>query len=586
MGKEVFIMGYMENYKKWCEDTYFDEATRAELKAIEGNDKEIQERFYKDLEFGTGGLRGIIGAGTNRLNIYTVSKATQGFANYIIKQGEDAVKKGVAIAFDSRRMSPEFAEITALVLNGNGIKTYIYPSLRPTPMLSFAVRELNCTGGVVITASHNPPEYNGYKVYWADGGQVPYPRDEAIIEEVNAVTDFHTIKTANKDEAVKAGLFNVIGEEVDETFDKNVLAQIVNPEIIKEQHDLKIVYTPIHGSGNKPVRRVLKKAGFENVTVVPEQELPDSEFTTVGYPNPENPAVFELAIKLAEKIDADIILGTDPDCDRVGAVVKTKDGSYTVLTGNMTGTLICNYICSQKAKLGTLPKNGALVSTIVSSEMTKAIAKKYNLAYFDVLTGFKYIGEKIKEFEQTGEYQYVFGFEESYGCLSGTYARDKDAVVASLLICEMAAYYKSRGMSLYDGLMELYDTYGVYKEIIHSITLKGIEGIENMKKIMDTLRKDAPSEIAGVKVTETRDYLEDKIVDVATGKVSPTNLPKSNVLYFTLADDTWFCVRPSGTEPKIKIYFGTKADTVENAEKKIATAQDGIMKVVNSVLGE
>ena len=579
-------MGYMENYKKWCEDTYFDEATRAELKAIEGNDKEIQERFYKDLEFGTGGLRGIIGAGTNRLNIYTVSKATQGFANYIIKQGEDAVKKGVAIAFDSRRMSPEFAEITALVLNGNGIKTYIYPSLRPTPMLSFAVRELNCTGGVVITASHNPPEYNGYKVYWADGGQVPYPRDEAIIEEVNAVTDFHTIKTANKDEAVKAGLFNVIGEAVDEAFDKNVLAQIVNPEIIKEQHDLKIVYTPIHGSGNKPVRRVLEKAGFENVTVVPEQELPDSEFTTVGYPNPENPAVFELAIKLAEKIDADIILGTDPDCDRVGAVVKTKDGSYTVLTGNMTGTLICNYICSQKAKLGTLPKNGALVSTIVSSEMTKAIAKKYNLAYFDVLTGFKYIGEKIKEFEQTGDYQYVFGFEESYGCLSGTYARDKDAVVASLLICEMAAYYKSRGMSLYDGLMELYDTYGVYKEIIHSITLKGIEGIENMKKIMDTLRKDAPSEIAGVKVTETRDYLEDKIVDVATGKVSPTNLPKSNVLYFTLADDTWFCVRPSGTEPKIKIYFGTKADTVENAEKKIATAQDGIMKVVNSVLGE
>ena len=579
-------MGYIENYKKWCEDTYFDEATRAELKAIEGDDKEIQERFYKDLEFGTGGLRGIIGAGTNRLNIYTVSKATQGFANYIIKQGEDAVKKGVAIAFDSRRMSPEFAEITALVLNGNGIKTYVYPSLRPTPMLSFAVRELNCTGGVVITASHNPPEYNGYKVYWADGGQVPYPRDEAIIAEVNAVTDFHTIKTADKDEAVKAGLFNVIGEEVDEAFDKNVLAQIVNPEIIKEQHDLKIVYTPIHGSGNKPVRRVLAKAGFENVTVVPEQELPDSEFTTVGYPNPENPAVFELAVKLAEKIDADIILGTDPDCDRVGAVVKTKDGSYTVLTGNMTGTLICNYICSQKAKLGTLPKNGALVSTIVSSEMTKAIAKKYNLAYFDVLTGFKYIGEKIKEFEQTGDYQYVFGFEESYGCLSGTYARDKDAVVASLLICEMAAYYKSRGMSLYDGLMELYDTYGVYKETIHSITLKGIEGIENMKKIMDTLRKDAPSEIAGVKITETRDYLEDKIVDVATGKVSPTNLPKSDVLYFTLADDTWFCVRPSGTEPKIKIYFGSKADTVENAEKKITTAQDGIMKVVNSVLGE
>lgn len=575
---------YMKIYQEWLSNPYFDEATKEELRAIEGNENEIKERFYMDLEFGTAGLRGIIGAGINRMNIYVVRRATQGLANYIIKQG--AADKGVAIAYDSRHMSPEFAMEAAMTLAANGIKAYKFESLRPTPELSFAVRELGCVAGINITASHNPPEYNGYKVYWADGGQVPYPRDEAIIEEVNAVTDFHTIKTANKDEAVKAGLFNVIGEEVDEAFDKNVLAQIVNPEIIKEQHDLKIVYTPIHGSGNKPVRRVLEKAGFENVTVVPEQELPDSEFTTVGYPNPENPAVFELAIKLAEKIDADIILGTDPDCDRVGAVVKTKDGSYTVLTGNMTGTLICNYICSQKAKLGTLPKNGALVSTIVSSEMTKAIAKKYNLAYFDVLTGFKYIGEKIKEFEQTGDYQYVFGFEESYGCLSGTYARDKDAVVASLLICEMAAYYKSRGMSLYDGLMELYDTYGVYKEIIHSITLKGIEGIENMKKIMDTLRKDAPSEIAGVKVTETRDYLEDKIVDVATGKVSPTNLPKSNVLYFTLADDTWFCVRPSGTEPKIKIYFGTKADTVENAEKKIATAQDGIMKVVNSVLGE
>ena len=577
-------MGYREAYESWLNNPYFDEDTKQELRNIANDEKEMEDRFYMDLEFGTAGLRGVIGAGTNRMNVYTVRKATQGLSNYIIKVGAQA--KGVAIAYDSRRMSPEFANEAALCLAANGIKAYIFESLRPTPELSYAVRYLGCTAGINVTASHNPPEYNGYKVYWADGGQVPYPRDEAIIEEVNAVTDFHTIKTANKDEAVKAGLFNVIGEEVDEAFDKNVLAQIVNPEIIKEQHDLKIVYTPIHGSGNKPVRRVLEKAGFENVTVVPEQELPDSEFTTVGYPNPENPAVFELAIKLAEKIDADIILGTDPDCDRVGAVVKTKDGSYTVLTGNMTGTLICNYICSQKAKLGTLPKNGALVSTIVSSEMTKAIAKKYNLAYFDVLTGFKYIGEKIKEFEQTGDYQYVFGFEESYGCLSGTYARDKDAVVASLLICEMAAYYKSRGMSLYDGLMELYDTYGVYKEIIHSITLKGIEGIENMKKIMDTLRKDAPSEIAGVKVTETRDYLEDKIVDVATGKVSPTNLPKSNVLYFTLADDTWFCVRPSGTEPKIKIYFGTKADTVENAEKKIATAQDGIMKVVNSVLGE
>ena len=578
-------MNYKETYQEWLSNPYFDEDTKKELTAIENDENEIKERFYADLAFGTAGLRGIIGAGINRMNIYVVRKATQGLADYILEQGTD--KKRVAIAFDSRHMSPEFADEAARTLAANGIKAFIFESLRPTPELSFAVRHLDCIAGINVTASHNPPQYNGYKVYWEDGAQFTDPHASGVTAKVNAITDISTCKTMSKEDAVTAGLYEVIGKEVDDAYIAEVEKQVINQASIDEMASkLKIVYTPLHGTGNLPVRRVLDDLGFKNVYVVPEQELPDSEFTTVGYPNPENPAVFELAIKLAEKIDADIILGTDPDCDRVGAVVKTKDGSYTVLTGNMTGTLICNYICSQKAKLGTLPKNGALVSTIVSSEMTKAIAKKYNLAYFDVLTGFKYIGEKIKEFEQTGDYQYVFGFEESYGCLSGTYARDKDAVVASLLICEMAAYYKSRGMSLYDGLMELYDTYGVYKEIIHSITLKGIEGIENMKKIMDTLRKDAPSEIAGVKVTETRDYLEDKIVDVATGKVSPTNLPKSNVLYFTLADDTWFCVRPSGTEPKIKIYFGTKADTVENAEKKIATAQDGIMKVVNSVLGE
>lgn len=577
-------MGYMDTYNKWVNDEYFDEATRAELKAIAGDEKEIEDRFYKELEFGTGGLRGVIGAGTNRMNIYTVSKATQGLANYIKKQGAEAVAMGVAIAHDSRRMSPEFAEIAALVLNGNGIKAYLYDELRPTPMLSFAVRELGCTAGIVVTASHNPPEYNGYKVYWEDGGQVPTPRDGEIIAEVNAITDFKSIKRMDKDQAVKLGLFNIIDKVVDDNYDKNVLEQIVNPDIIKAQSDLKIVYTPLHGTGNKPVRRVLKKAGFNNVTVVPEQELPDSEFSTVGYPNPEDPKVFKLAIELAKKIDADIIVGTDPDADRVGAVVKTNDGEYVVLTGNMTGTLICEYICSQKKALGKLPANGAIVSTIVSSDLTKEIAKEYSLAYFDVLTGFKYIGQKIKEFETDNSHSYVFGFEESYGCLSGTYARDKDAVVATMLICELCAYYKSRGMSLYDGLMELYKKYGYYKETIKSITLKGVEGAANMKKVMDTLRKDALTEVSGVKVTEARDYAADTITEVATGKVTPTGLPKSNVLYYKLEDGTWFCVRPSGTEPKIKIYFGSKADSEQAVQAKLDKAADGIMSIVDSVL--
>ncbi len=577
-------MGYMETYYKWLNDDYFDEATRAELKAIEGNEKEIEDRFYKDLEFGTGGLRGVIGAGTNRMNIYTVSKATQGLANYIIKQGQEAVDMGVAIAYDSRRMSPEFATIAALVLNGNGIKTYLYDELRPTPMLSFAVRELGCTAGIVVTASHNPPEYNGYKVYWADGGQVPTPRDGEIIAEVNAITDFKSIKRADKATAEKLGLFNIIDHKVDDNYDENVLAQLVNPDIVKAQSDLKIVYTPLHGTGNKPVRRVLAKAGFKNVTVVPEQELPDSEFSTVGYPNPEDPKAFTLAIELAKKIDADIIVGTDPDADRVGAVVKTNSGDYVVFTGNMTGTLICEYICSQKKAAGTLPANGAIVSTIVSTDMTKAIAKEYGLAYFDVLTGFKYIGQKIKEFEADGSHTYVFGFEESYGCLSGTYARDKDAVVATMLICELCAYYKSRGMSMYDGLMELYKKYGFYKETIKSITLKGVEGANDMKKIMNTLREDALKVVAGVKVTEARDYVADTVVNYVTGETGKTGLPSSNVLYYQLEDGTWFCVRPSGTEPKIKVYFGSKADTMEEVEAKLEKASDGIMKIVDDIL--
>lgn len=577
-------MDYKKVYNEWINDEYFDEATRNELKAIADNDTEIQERFYKSLEFGTGGLRGIIGAGTNRMNIYTVSKATQGFANYIEKQGDDAKKMGVAIAYDSRRMSPEFAETAALVLNGNGIKTYLFDSLRPTPVLSFAVRHLGCTGGIVVTASHNPPEYNGYKVYWADGGQVPSPRDTEIIKEVEKVTDFKEIKRADKADAEKQGLFNIIGKEVDDAFVANVKAQMINPDIVKSSSDLKIVYTPLHGTGNIPVRRVLKEIGFKNVFVVPEQELPDSEFSTVGYPNPEDPKAFTLAMKLADEIGADIVVGTDPDADRVGAVVKNSDGEYVILSGNMTGVLLTEYILSQKKQQGNLPENGAVISTIVSTDMTKEIAANYGVDYFEVLTGFKYIGEKIKGFEKTGSNQYIFGFEESYGCLAGTYARDKDAVVATMLICELAAFYKTKGMSLYEGLLELYKKYGYYKENIKSITLKGIEGIENMKKIMDTLRNDVKTEIGGVKLVEMRDYLAGTYKNFASGESGKVNLPVSNVLYYVLENGTWFCVRPSGTEPKIKIYFGSKGKSMEEAESNIEKASEGVMQTVDSVL--
>ncbi len=576
-------MGFMEEYKKWCTDPYFDEDTKAELKSIENDAKEIEERFYKNLEFGTGGLRGILGAGTNRMNIYTVSKATQGFANYIKKQGDAAVKKGVVIAYDSRHYSPEFAEITARVLAGNGIKAYLSDELRPVPMLSFAVRYLGCTGGVVITASHNPPEYNGYKAYWEDGAQVPFPRDGEIIKEVNAVTDFNMIKKADLTEAVNSGMIQYVGPELDIAYLDAVTAQIVNQEII-DNTDLKIVYTPLHGSGNKPVRRALAKAGFKNVYVVPQQEKPDGSFPTVGYPNPENKAVFDLAMELAKKVDADIIVGTDPDADRVGAVVKKTDGEYMVLTGNMTGALICEYILSQKKAKGILPSNGAVVSTIVSTDLTKAICAEYGMKYFDVLTGFKYIGEKIKEFEADGSYEYMFGFEESYGCLAGTYARDKDACFATMMICEMAAYYKTRGMSLYDGLVELYKKYGYYKETITSIELKGLDGAAQIKKIMDTLRADPPKEVAGAKVIETRDYSIDKIVNVVTGEESKSGLPKSNVLYFVLDNGTWFCIRPSGTEPKIKVYFGSSDKSEEAVGAKVQAASDGILAIVDGIL--
>lgn len=577
-------MDYKQRYLDWLNDAYFDAETKAELKAIENDDKEIQERFYKDLEFGTGGLRGIIGAGTNRMNKYTVGKATQGLANYILKQGEEGKKMGVAISYDSRHMSPEFAEQAALVLNGNGIKAYVFDELRPTPELSFAVRHLGCTAGIMVTASHNPPEYNGYKVYWADGGQVPYPRDEEIINEVNSIANYSDVKTANKQEAQNSGLFNIIGKEIDDEFVKNVKAQSISSDAIKQVADtFKIVYTPLHGTGNKPVRRVLEEIGFKNVYVVPEQELPDPEFSTVSYPNPEDPKAFTLAMELAKKEQADIIVGTDPDADRVGAVVKDSSGEYIILTGNMTGVLLADYILSQKKANGTLPKNGAIVSTIVSTNMTQAIAKYYDIAMYEVLTGFKYIGEKIKEFEQTGSHTFLFGFEESYGCLAGTYARDKDAVVATMLICEMAAFYKTKGMSLYEGLQEVYKKYGYYKETVKSITLKGIEGVQKIKYIMETLRKDSPNEVSGVKVVEARDYKASVTKNLVTGKEEKIELPVSDVLYYVLEDESWFCIRPSGTEPKIKVYFGVNGNTSEEADDKLNKVSSGLMSIIDEL---
>ncbi len=547
-----------------------------ELRGIAENEHEIEDRFHKELDFGTGGLRGVIGAGSNRLNIYTIRKATQGLANYILSQPGFKTGASVAIAHDCRRMSPEFSREAALVFNGNGIKTYVFDGLRPTPLLSFAVRHLGCTAGIVITASHNPPEYNGYKVYWTDGGQTPYPRDEEIISEVNRVTDFSQIKTLPRDEAIAKGLYNTAPSSVDDVYIENVKAQLMHPEIIPES-DLKIVYTPLHGTGNIPIRRALKETGFKNVYVVPEQEAPDENFSTVSYPNPEDKEAFKLALKLAAEKDADIVLATDPDADRVGLAVR-DDGEYRLLTGNMTGLILTEYILSALKDSGRLPENGALVSTIVSTDMTKVIAKAYGMAYFDVLTGFKYIGEKIKEFELSGSHIYVFGFEESYGCLAGTYARDKDAVVASLLLCEAAAFYKKQGLTLCDALKNLYDKYGYYAETVDFITLKGLEGLADMARIMSALRQNPPTELAGVKVTEARDYLTKTIRHPLENRSEATVLPVSDVLYYAFKDGSWVCVRPSGTEPKIKIYFGALSD------ERLSTLVAAVKGIIQEVL--
>ena len=575
---------YMKIYQEWLSNPYFDEATKEELRAIEGNENEIKERFYMDLEFGTAGLRGIIGAGINRMNIYVVRRATQGLANYIIKQG--AADKGVAIAYDSRHMSPEFAMEAAMTLAANGIKAYKFESLRPTPELSFAVRELGCVAGINITASHNPPEYNGYKVYWEDGAQFTPPHDKGVTEEVLAIEDLSTVKTTDEASATAAGLYQVIGQEIDDKYIAQVKAQVVNQKAIDEMQDqITIVYTPLHGTGNIPARRVMKEIGFTHVYVVPEQELPDGDFPTVSYPNPEAKEAFELGLKLAKEKNADLVLATDPDADRLGVYVKdTKPGEYIPLTGNMSGSLLCEYVLSQKQAAGKIPADGQVVKSIVSTNLIDAVAKAYGAELIEVLTGFKWIGKQILKNETTGHGTYLFGMEESYGCLIGTYARDKDAISATAALCEAAAYYKQKGMTLWDAMIAMYEKYGYYKDAVKAIGLSGIEGLAKIQSIMETLRNNTPTEVGGYKVTSARDYKLDTIKDMATGEVKPTGLPSSNVLYYDLEDGAWICVRPSGTEPKIKFYFGVKGTSLEDAEEKENALGAAVMAMVDKMM--
>ena len=573
-------MDYKEEYKKWCEDPSFDEETRKELLAIKDDEEEIKDRFYKELEFGTAGLRGVIGMGTNRMNKYTVGKATQGLANYILEQGTQ--DKGVAISYDSRRMSDEFSLQTALILNANGIKTYLFESLRPVPELSFAVRQLGCTAGIMITASHNPPKYNGYKVYWDDGSQIVAPRDKDIINKVRAISDFKEIKTMNKEDAIKAGLFNIVGKEMDDKYIETLKSKILNPEIVREQgKDLKIVYTPLHGTGNMVAERLLNELGFKNVYVVPEQAKPDGNFPTVDYPNPEDKKAFKLALELAKKVDADVVLATDPDADRLGIYAKdTKTGEYMPYTGNMSALLIAEYRISQMQEKGILPKDGMFITTIVSSDLAKAIAANYGLECIEVLTGFKNIGAVMKKAEENHDKTYVFGFEESYGCLIGDYARDKDGIAAVMSLCEAAAYYRAQGITLWDQMNNIYKKYGYYKEDQVSIVMEGAEGAEKIKEMMTTMRNKDVEKIGKYKVLTFKDVERDYVKDMVTGKEGKTGLPKSNVLYYALEDNCWCCVRPSGTEPKIKLYFGVKGSSAENATEELEKLKDDMVKLV------
>ena len=573
-------MDYLKEYQRWCEDPSFDVETKKELELIKNDEEEIKDRFYKELEFGTAGLRGVIGMGTNRMNKYTVGKATQGLANYIREQGVQ--DKGVAISYDSRKMSDEFSMQTALILNANGIKTYLFESLRPVPELSFAVRQLGCTAGIMITASHNPPKYNGYKVYWDDGSQIVAPRDKDIINKVRNITDFKEIKTISKEEAIKKGLFNLIGIEMDDKYIATLKSHILNSEIVeKEGKELKIVYTPLHGTGNTIVERLLNELGFKNVYVVPEQAKPDRNFPTVDYPNPEDKKAFKLALELAKKVDADVVLATDPDADRLGIYAKdTKTGEYMPYTGNMSALLIAEYRISQMKEKNILPKNGMLITTIVSSNLAKAIADNYNLECIEVLTGFKNIGAVMKKAEENKDKTYVFGFEESYGCLIGDYARDKDGIAAVMSLCEAAAYYKSKGITLWDQMNNIYKKYGYYKEDQVSIVLEGAEGAEKIKQMMTDTRNKEVKQIGKYKVLTFKDIEKDYVKNMATGEESKSGLPKSNVLYYELENDAWCCVRPSGTEPKIKLYIGVKGISDENASTELEALKEAMVKLV------
>ena len=574
-------MNYLEEYKKWCESDEFDEETKNELLKIKDDEKEIEDRFYKELEFGTAGLRGIIGAGTNRMNIYTVGKATQGLANYILKRGTQ--DKGVAISYDSRHMSPEFSELTALILNANGIKAYVFEELRPVPELSYAVRELGCTAGVMITASHNKPAYNGYKVYWDDGSQIIAPVDKDITSEVKAITDYKMIKKMNKDEAKEKGLFNLIGKEIDDKYINELKNRVLNPEIVKKQgENIKVVYTPLHGAGGETAKRILKEIGIKNLYVVPEQEFPDGDFPTVDYPNPEAKEAFKMALDLAKKVDADVVLANDPDADRLGIYAKdSRSGEYKDFTGNMSALLIAEYRISQMKEKGILPENGMFISTVVSSNLAKAIAKEYNLDFREVLTGFKNIGEQIKieEQKENGK-KYVFGFEESYGCLIGDYARDKDGISAVMSLCEAACFYREQGITLWDQMINIYEKYGYYKETQVAIVLEGASGAEKIKQMMENMRNNLPEKIGEYKVLEFKDIKLDVVKNMVTGEISKTGLPTSNVLYYELENDAWCCVRPSGTEPKIKLYMGVKADTNEKAEKDLENLKNAMREIV------